>query len=593
MLRTSDLLVLGEELAPPAGYEADAMVATTYSLDLAVALALPLAVVRQGAFAGQTAESADRYATLEAITRIAPRFRVFYDMAGLQAGRWSRILEALGGVTVPVTIPRRDGRRPAFHPKFVLVRFANEGAPTLLRLLCMSRNLTGDAALDVSIVLDGEVGTGPQPTGDGRLAGALRRLLDWTVNPDQADAAREFVEGLADSVHRVRWRAPRGFRHAAVWPIGFDDDGYDPIAGPSDEHRRLVMSPFLRDGRLRDLATGHGQDILISEETALDATPASTLDRYEVLRINPQRTPGGTLHAKLYVAEGPKHCRWIIGSANATIAAAARNAELVVELETSTRGPGIDDFMTGEDGIRPMLIPYETSDREVAEPPEPTILEDLLREVTACCFTATAARTIDGTYEVAIHVEPSLPMTAGAVRVWFHDPAGAVVLDPQRTPSAVLRGVKRRELSRFLTMEVFDENQVLRRRVVITVEGIDMESLAQDALASIFPDDSGLDQLRYFERLLAGSTSDALSLTFDEDDAPTAEEGDGEQQGRRSGSSVAALLEPLLSALEKGEAAAARDPAIQSIGYQVLARCDQLPDDFLELWDSMRKLLGL
>ena len=86
MLRTSDLLVLGEELVPPVGYQADGMVAMTYSLDLVAALALPLAVVRQGAFAGETAETADRYATLEAITRIAPRFRVFYDMAGLQAG---------------------------------------------------------------------------------------------------------------------------------------------------------------------------------------------------------------------------------------------------------------------------------------------------------------------------------------------------------------------------------------------------------------------------------------------------------------------------------------------------------------------------
>src|SRR3954469_21175618 len=120
MLRTTDVLVLGEELAPPLGYTADAILAMTYSLDLFMALALPLAVVRQGSFAGETAETADRYATLEAITRIAPRFRIFYDMAGLQASRWSRVLEALGGVTVAVAVPRRGPYRPAFHPKFVL-----------------------------------------------------------------------------------------------------------------------------------------------------------------------------------------------------------------------------------------------------------------------------------------------------------------------------------------------------------------------------------------------------------------------------------------------------------------------------------------
>jgi hypothetical protein len=593
MLRTSDLLVLGEELAPPVGYEADAMVAMTYSLDLAAVLALPLAVVRQGTFAGETAESADRYATLEAITRIAPRFRVIYDMAGLQAGRWSRLLEALGGVTVPVALPRRGLRRPAFHPKVVLIRFVKEGAPQLVRLLCMSRNLTGDAALDVSIALEGEVEAGQRPTGDIRLAAALRRLLAWTVNPEQADAARELVEGMAESVQRVHWRAPKGFRHVAVWPMGFDDDGFDPVKGRPDEHRRLVMSPFLRDKRLRDLAPRHGKHVLISEETALDTIPGSTLDVYEVLRIDPQRIPGGCLHAKLYISEGPRHRRWVIGSANATIAGAERNAELMVELETSARGPGIDDLMTGEEGIRAMLIPYDSSDRELKEPTEPSVLENLLRELTACRFVAKASRSGDGTYDVSIDVEPSLPITSGTVRVWFQDPARAVLLDPRQTPSALLMGIKRRELSRFLTVEISHDDQVVRRRVVMTIEGIDLEELAQDALASVFRDDSGMEQLRYFERLLSGSTAEVLSLTFDQDEEDTIEDGGGDGASRRSGSSTAALLEPLLAALEKGEAAAGRDPIIQSLGYLVDASRDQLPDDFVELWDSTRKLLGL
>lgn len=592
MLRTSDLLVLGEELVPPVGYVADSMLATTYSLDLTTALALPLAVVRQGTFAGETAETADRYATLEAITRIAPRFRVFYDMAGLQAGRWSRVLEALGKITVPVAVPKRGPYRPAFHPKFVLVLFTSGSGPPLVRLLCMSRNLTGDAALDVSVVLDGEVEHGKRPNGDLRLADALMHLPGWAVNPQQGKDSQALVDRMADSVAGVRWRAPKGFRNATVWPIGFEDNALDPITRRPDEHRRLVISPFLRDRRLRDLVAGGKNGVLISEETSLDTIPASTLDGYDVFRIDPQRTPGGSLHAKVYVAEGSRHRRWLIGSANATVAATERNAELVVELETSSRGPGIHALLAGEEGIRPMLIPYETSDRELAEPPERTALENLLRELTACRFTAEARRTSDGTYDVQIQVEPSVPTNGCSIRVWFHDRKHAVLFDPQRTPSAVLTDVKRRELSRFLTVEITDGEHVLQRQLVMTVEGIDMEALAQDALASAFRDDTGTDQLRYFERLLSGSTPGVLSLTFDEDDDATGDDGDAEQTGRRSSSSVAALLEPLLAALEKGEAAA-HDPVIQSLGYLVDASRDQLPDDFIELWESTRKLLGL
>jgi hypothetical protein len=593
MLQTSDLLVLGEELVPPVGYVVDSMLATTYSLDLPTALVLPIAAVRQGTLAGETAETADRYATLEAITRFASQFRVFYDMAGLQAGRWSRLLEALGKVAVPVAVPKRGPFRPSFHPKFVLVLFTSESGPPLARLVCMSRNLTGDAALDVSVVLDGEVDARSRPSGDTRLAEALRKLPSWAVNPGQRAEAQALAEKMADSVARVRWRPPKGFRNVTVWPIGFEDHGFDPITPRLEERRCLVVSPFLRDRRLRDLIGASDKNTLISEETSLDTIPATTLEACKVFRVDPKRTPGGSLHAKLYVAEGPRHRRWIIGSANATVAAAERNAELVVELETSSRGPGIDDLIAGDEGIRPMLVAYETAGRELADPPEPTSLENLLRELTACQFTGQASRRDDGTYKAEIQVEPIVSIGQSRVLVWFHDPARAVRLDPQRRPAAVLTGVKRRELSRFLTVELADGPHVLRRRLVISVEGIDMEALTQDALASAFHDQSGTDQLRYFERLLAGSTPETLSLTFDEDNEVTADYTEDERSGRRSSSSVAALLEPLLTALEKGERDAARDPVIQSLGYLVDASRGQLPDDFIELWESTRKLLGL
>lgn len=594
MLRTSDLLVLGEELVPPVGYVADSILAATYSLDLPTALVLPLAVVRQGTSAGETAETADRYTTLEAVTRFSPRFRVFYDCAGLQAGRWSRVLEAMGRVAVPVAVPRRGVHRPAFHPKFVLVRFTREDdAPPLMRLLCMSRNLTGDAALDVSVVLDGEVGEAGRSEGDVRLGAALRKLPSWAINPDQAADAQGLVEQLADEVMRVRWNAPRGFRSVAVWPMGFDTDNVDPIVGRPDEHRRLVISPFLRDRRLRALAGARTNHVLISEETSLDAIPTATLDAYQVFRIDPQRTPGGSLHAKLYVAEGRRHRRWLIGSANATIAAAERNAELIVELETSARGPGIDHLIDGEEGVRMMLIPYETADRQLTEPPVPTELENVLRGLTASRFTAQASRRGDGTYDVQIRVEPSKPIVGADAHVWFHDPKHAVLLHPERTPAAELTGIVKREVSTFLTVEISNGDQVLRRRLVVTVEGIDMTEVAQDALASAFRGEGGLDQLRYFERLLSGSTPEVLSLTFDEDEVAPNDDGETDPRGSRSGSSAAALLEPLLAALEKGESAAAKDPVIQSLGYLVEASREQLPDDFIELWESTRKLLGL
>src|SRR5437016_3538692 len=66
VLASDRFLVLGEKLLPPEGYEADALLATTFSLDLDMALGLPLALIRQGQFAGGTVETTSRLAVIEA-----------------------------------------------------------------------------------------------------------------------------------------------------------------------------------------------------------------------------------------------------------------------------------------------------------------------------------------------------------------------------------------------------------------------------------------------------------------------------------------------------------------------------------------------
>jgi hypothetical protein len=119
---------------------------------------------------------------------------------------------------------------PSFHPKLVLIRFVREGAPDRLRAVCMSRNLTGDAALDAGVVIDGEVADGVDDAqGTQRLAGALERVLGWTVRADQRAAADGLVRELAGTVRRTRWQLPEGFRTVAFLPLGMGETG-DPAA---------------------------------------------------------------------------------------------------------------------------------------------------------------------------------------------------------------------------------------------------------------------------------------------------------------------------------------------------------------------------
>ncbi len=113
MLAVDQLMVLGEELVPPPGYEPDALLAATYSLDPVLALALPLAFVRHGRFAGEAVAESDPYAVIEAIRRFAPRYRVFHDASGLLVlprGQ-RRMLNLLSGVIVPVAVRHQGAPR--------------------------------------------------------------------------------------------------------------------------------------------------------------------------------------------------------------------------------------------------------------------------------------------------------------------------------------------------------------------------------------------------------------------------------------------------------------------------------------------------
>src|SRR5437870_5685456 len=107
MLSADRIFVLGEALAPPVGYQADALIAATYSLDLPMALALPLAMLRSGELAGETFDSVPRIEVFEALRRLVPSYRVFCDASGVYPPprRRLRILPLLDQVIVPLAMP--------------------------------------------------------------------------------------------------------------------------------------------------------------------------------------------------------------------------------------------------------------------------------------------------------------------------------------------------------------------------------------------------------------------------------------------------------------------------------------------------------
>lgn len=371
MLAPDRIFVLGEALVPPDGYEVDALIAATYSVDLPMALALPLAILRGGELAGETFETVPRVEVFEALRRLVPRYRVFCDASGVYPppSRRLRILPLLYEVMVPLTMPpfRPGSSAPTFHPKFVLVRFVREGANTKMRAVCMSRNLTSDASMDVSVMLEGdEADADSTEEHSERLAVALQHLLSWAVRPNEAQRSRVLIDSVADTVRRTRWRPPSEFTGCAFWPLGFGvGEEHDPTLLRDDEDRMLVVSPFLGSRRLKRMTARGAGHVLVSELDALERVGTRALDGFTAIhRLAPRIGSGSHLHAKLYIAEG-RRTRWLVGSANATGAAVSGNAELLVELTGSKPELRIDVLLGSEEGIGELLIPHEIGSDEI------------------------------------------------------------------------------------------------------------------------------------------------------------------------------------------------------------------------------------
>ncbi|MGA1828248.1 phospholipase D family protein [Microbacterium sp.] len=341
MLEPQSRAALTEQLKPPTGFELSHAVGTTFTLDLATALAVPLSFASH-----RLSAQDDTLGVLDAIRRAADRVDVFAQAGELSMGTRSDLVAFLEPMIHPVTV-----RRGLFHPKVWFLEF-RAGEQTAYRFLCASRNLTADRSWDVVVRLDGV----PAGQGEKREAAAvnhplvdlLRRLPSLAVQPVE-EGRRRRVEELAERWRGIVWERPDPMRSIAFHVFGIPGAGVPNLRGK----RALIVSPFLSDDGLRMLRDRVSTDThLISRAESLDRLTSTTLDAKlstYVLDDASTYAPDGDdgagsqgvvppgdrlsgLHAKAVVIDRLDGAHVFIGSANATYAAWHSNVEVMVEL---------------------------------------------------------------------------------------------------------------------------------------------------------------------------------------------------------------------------------------------------------------------
>lgn len=384
MLSPDTRTVAFELVRPPAGYDLDFALMTTYTLDLEAMLTLPLSVLAR-ADKGIDDLLADPLLLLEALRRAGDRIHVFVDRTGIAVPRSRRELYAMLEPSLhPVAAPGEG----AFHPKVWLLRFASEQREPLLRVAVLTRNLTFDRSWDIALVSEGS----PKPT---RHSAATQQLAQFvrilpSLASDQSPEAlgpelTARIHNLADEVGRTSFLAPDGFFSD---PIEFHVLGlsrsrslWHPMTGA---YRTLAIAPFVNHTALDAIAKmAEGERILVSSQEALDRLHEESLKQWNSILTLDNSAEGepedgvshrlSGLHAKILALEHGWNVTWYVGSANMTAAAfTGRNVEVMASMTArkgragGKTGLGIDRFL--ESGFAKLCAPYQRGDGRAEDP---------------------------------------------------------------------------------------------------------------------------------------------------------------------------------------------------------------------------------
>jgi hypothetical protein len=454
-------VVLTEALRPDAGWQLDHAVATTFTLDLATALLVPLAFA-----AHQLRDGADDpLAILGSVRGCADRVDIFCQAGNIQVPKSpSELLSSLEGMIHQVRRPRA-GR--LFHPKLWLVRYVNEDGEPAHRLLVLSRNLTADRAWDTCLRLDGRIGRRVRQENQP-LADLLRWLLDDHCVTAVPDDRNKRVAVLADQVRRVEWTLPEHIDELNFHVLGIGKRPRYDFNGT----RHLVVSPFLNEGGLDRVVPTGGTATIITRQQALNELPPARVDRYTPYVINSLAGVGEDpaelkvgLHTKLYLIEYDRRAWLRLGSANATDAAFGGNVEIMVDLVGPKSKIGIDALLK-EPGFAGMLEPAGwQADGETDD--ESWSLENLLRALAEVPLIATVRPSgndyaIDLTSEAPLPAADDVTMSVGLItsRGVVRPLVGGDVVDVR------FDGLGMTEITAFVTLTVTDGSGAQRGTIV-------------------------------------------------------------------------------------------------------------------------------
>lgn len=185
------------------GFVIDYAVCTTYSLDMPSLLSVPFMLGTMSDLTEKAMRSP--HLILETINQSADKFVVFCNagcIAVPQAN--SKVYSLLEHCVVQVTLQAKGNGFVNFHPKVWIIKETNPDTGTQqIKLIVLSRNLTGSNDLDVVCELIGKIGAKPATRKAQGKHAPLVDFLTWLIAKAGNRSIRKNMRSICNDINYI------------------------------------------------------------------------------------------------------------------------------------------------------------------------------------------------------------------------------------------------------------------------------------------------------------------------------------------------------------------------------------------------------
>ena len=607
-----DRLDYGQRLAPPAEFELDFAVGTTYSLDLDALVGASMAL--------SLSEETDSVlmdnpvCLLEALRDTGDKVALFCENGQIHfPNHVNHLYILLEKMVFPVKVHKNRGMAayPSFHPKMWLIRYKNKRNEHRYRVIVLSRNLTFDRSWDITCSMDGDRGETVTDKNEP-LCDFLRYLASQLPSNEngrrKARGIRSMIRELDHVFFRLDDKDLKWFHDYSFYPTGIPGTGgvrYKFAETPlfrNTFHEIMIISPFLSGDIIRSF-NDRNRNSLIKNDRYMLITRAMSLEKLkpedisnfkdDIYVVKEKVVDGEAavsedtgsvqqqdIHAKIYMIRKNTETDLYLGSLNATHNAVYGNIEFMLCLRTYRSNLNMDKMKTelfGKDPEGPEnpfeKIPFNEN-RKPADEDQSNLLETVIKEIGRTNPRAAVSEESEESYQVNIEFKP---MDTKGYQVSIQP-----LLSRKTEPFAehvTFSGMTMLQLSEFYIITVSDGEENAARIIMIQIDGMPQER-EKAVVSSVVKDRDS------FYRYVAFLLGEENVLSFLETEELT---GKGYGSYRPNHWTIPALYERML------RTAASAPEKFSGIDYlmKTITEDGIIPDEFRKLYDTFRKAVKL